>query len=477
MALDPAANFVRGEVNGSVASGDTTFSVADASIFPDPSTEGDYNAVIWDAPSHPDPYQDPDVEIVRVTAVDTTNDDLTVTRGQESTSDVSHPSGSAIQMCPTAKMFTDIDSDKLDSANYTPEQDTHSRYADSEARSAIESGDLSSIDGVNSHRIRFDSDNSYVEITDHSNTRNNLVTQDTYIHETGTWLADHITNNSAHHGRYTDSEVRSVTASDADDLSDVTTHYQIKTPTSETTYTLFSVTNGPKVMLNVVMSGYAFRQPSSGEYYVVDLDVDGTTDTAYPSDNQHGGRDGNSDSAGILSGYPVQYDSSLQLDWRHNGSGEAVTAGAFVLGSGPHNAAIVQDGQPVYSVHQNLSDDQIEDLTPPSGYDVVKNPEITHPDPMTRGMWDDANSTVTDHPYWSRFHDALDNIRAVADQYGKREFLANVDVPEDRGTIPVTTPDWSQGNSDPDPSNTSHIKEDAVAFEKARWERELPDSI
>jgi hypothetical protein len=109
VVLDPAANFVRGEVNGSVASGDTTFSVTNVSIFPDPSTEGDYNAVIWDAASHPDPYQDSDVEIVRVTGRDTTNNDLTVTRAQESTSDVSHPSGSAIQMSPTAKMFTDIE--------------------------------------------------------------------------------------------------------------------------------------------------------------------------------------------------------------------------------------------------------------------------------------------------------------------------------------------------------------------------------
>jgi len=85
----------------------------------------------------------------------------------------------------------------------------HSRYGDGEARSAIEAGNLSSIDGVNNHRIRFDSNNSYVEIADQSNSRNNLVTHDTYINETGTWLADHIGNNSAHHSRYTDSEVRS----------------------------------------------------------------------------------------------------------------------------------------------------------------------------------------------------------------------------------------------------------------------------
>jgi len=158
MALDPAANFVRGKVNGSVASGDTTFSVADASIFPDPTSGGSFNAVIWDAASHPDPYQDPDVEIVRVTGRDTTNDNLTVTRGQESTSDVSHPSGSSIQMSPTAKMFGDIDSDKLDSANYTPEQDTHDRYTDSETRSAVEAGDVNGIQFTNKEQGDYDKD-------------------------------------------------------------------------------------------------------------------------------------------------------------------------------------------------------------------------------------------------------------------------------------------------------------------------------
>jgi hypothetical protein len=68
---------------------------------------------------------------------------------------------------------------------------------------------LNQIDGANgNHRIRFDN-NSFVEITDHSNSRNDLVTQDTYINETKTWLAEHIRNNSAHHSRYSDGEARS----------------------------------------------------------------------------------------------------------------------------------------------------------------------------------------------------------------------------------------------------------------------------
>lgn len=107
MALDQTANFVRGGVSSSVGSTDTTISVADASIFPDPSN-GNYNLVIWDAGSYARPDLDPDVEIIRVTGRDTTADDLTVERGKENTTGVSHPSASELQLAPTAKMFDDI---------------------------------------------------------------------------------------------------------------------------------------------------------------------------------------------------------------------------------------------------------------------------------------------------------------------------------------------------------------------------------
>lgn len=112
MALDQTSNFVRGAVDASINSGDTTISVVDASLYPDPAN-GEYNLVLWDAGSYPRPDQDPDVEVVRVTGRDTTNDNLTVTRAQESTSDVSHPATSQLALTPTAKMFSDIDSQKL----------------------------------------------------------------------------------------------------------------------------------------------------------------------------------------------------------------------------------------------------------------------------------------------------------------------------------------------------------------------------
>ena len=111
MVLDAVSNFVRGRVSSAVATSDTTVSVEDASIFPDPETDGEYNVVIWDANNFPRPDQDSDVEIVRVTARDTGGDELTVVRGQETTSDVAHPEGSAVHLSPTAKMFSDIEAE------------------------------------------------------------------------------------------------------------------------------------------------------------------------------------------------------------------------------------------------------------------------------------------------------------------------------------------------------------------------------
>ena len=111
MVLDAVSNFVRGRVSAPVATSDTTVSVEDASIFPDPSTDGEFNVVIWDANNFPRPDQDSDVEIVRVTARDTDANELTVERGQETTSDVAHPEGSAVHLSPTAKMFSDIEAE------------------------------------------------------------------------------------------------------------------------------------------------------------------------------------------------------------------------------------------------------------------------------------------------------------------------------------------------------------------------------
>jgi hypothetical protein len=111
MTVDQTANFVRGGVSSSVGSADTTINVDDASTYPDPTAgRGEYNLVIWDLDQYIRPDLDPNAEIVRVTGRDTTNDTLTVQRGQENTTAASHPSTSELHLSATSKNFDDIDS-------------------------------------------------------------------------------------------------------------------------------------------------------------------------------------------------------------------------------------------------------------------------------------------------------------------------------------------------------------------------------
>lgn len=136
MALDQVANFVRDGVTSAINAGETTIQVENASAFPDP-TNGKYNVVVWDAGGFPRPDQDPDVEIMRVTARDTGTNELTVTRAQEGTSDVSHPDSSELQLSPTAKMLDDVDSELEDIEPNTPGwvEDDNSPLVDSGAQS------------------------------------------------------------------------------------------------------------------------------------------------------------------------------------------------------------------------------------------------------------------------------------------------------------------------------------------------------
>lgn len=130
MPLDQTGNFDRDAVTSSIGSADTTIDVSDASRFPDPSSppsgfNGEYNAVIFDADNYllpSDAFYDGAAEIVRVTAIDTTNDTLTVTRGQEGTSAISHPSTAEIFHATTAKWLEDIlslDASEFSGANGT----------------------------------------------------------------------------------------------------------------------------------------------------------------------------------------------------------------------------------------------------------------------------------------------------------------------------------------------------------------------
>ncbi len=81
--LDPVTNF--GKATVSTTYDDTATSIAltagHGARFPDPASTGPFNLVWWNNTDYADPADDPNREIVRVTARST--DTLTVTRGQE----------------------------------------------------------------------------------------------------------------------------------------------------------------------------------------------------------------------------------------------------------------------------------------------------------------------------------------------------------------------------------------------------------
>ena len=89
MALDAFLNFAIGTLNAGITSGATslTMSSGQGARFPAVS----FNAVIWNTTDYTAPDQDPNVEIVRVTAIST--DTFTITRGQEGTTAVAHNTG------------------------------------------------------------------------------------------------------------------------------------------------------------------------------------------------------------------------------------------------------------------------------------------------------------------------------------------------------------------------------------------------
>jgi len=111
MALDQAQNFVNVKVSGTHNSLNTSIQLeaGEASELPDPANR-EYN-LVWFDEEEKAPDLDPNVEIVRVTAVDTNNDIITVQRGQENTSAVAHnDSGAVYRMIlpPTAKLVKDL---------------------------------------------------------------------------------------------------------------------------------------------------------------------------------------------------------------------------------------------------------------------------------------------------------------------------------------------------------------------------------
>ncbi len=85
---------------------DTTVSltVTDASDFP---LSGDFLITLWNSITFPNPCDDPNNEIIKVTNV--IGNIFTIERGQEDTIGVSHTNGQAVGMLITAGIFEEIE--------------------------------------------------------------------------------------------------------------------------------------------------------------------------------------------------------------------------------------------------------------------------------------------------------------------------------------------------------------------------------
>jgi hypothetical protein len=137
-------------------------------------------------------------------AIDAINNDT----DHGSTASHDYFSGSYNDLSGRSHGNEDHDSNFLLASNYNPETDTHSRYSDTEAQTAVENG-VSRVGGSGLF-FDFDNDSSWIELVDSNNNRDQLVTKDVYVDDSGTWIgADHIGDSNAHHTRYDDNEARS----------------------------------------------------------------------------------------------------------------------------------------------------------------------------------------------------------------------------------------------------------------------------
>lgn len=111
MAIDAIKNFVKANVSTGYNNTATSIVLASGTgaKFPNPATDGQFNLVWWDCVNYADPSDDPNVEVIRVTArsVDT----LTIVRGQEGTAAANHNTAGVtyrVILPVTSKLIADL---------------------------------------------------------------------------------------------------------------------------------------------------------------------------------------------------------------------------------------------------------------------------------------------------------------------------------------------------------------------------------
>lgn len=110
--LDPIKNFAIATLSTGYNAAATSIALSsgDGAKFPDPATDGAFNVTWWNSTDYSSPDQDPNVEIVRVTAK--SGDTLTVTRAQENTTaSVKNGAGATylIGLTLTEKTMSDVE--------------------------------------------------------------------------------------------------------------------------------------------------------------------------------------------------------------------------------------------------------------------------------------------------------------------------------------------------------------------------------
>jgi len=216
-------------------------------------------------------------------------------------------------------------------------------------------------------------------------------------------------------------------ASDEDDLGDVSVYFQRKSPTAETNYVLLDVSDGPKTCLNIAAGGQYLMTTERNTNRIGPVTVDGVATSDFPTSNEYRLQVAGGSGSSFMASYPIRYDDSLKIEWRHAGTGNDISVFAFILGSGPHSIAVVKDGEPVYMTAENVGEEQIESMNVPNGYEIARNPGITHEDPQIRGMWDGSKGEVVDHPYWKPFHNTIDKLNGMRRRTGSQAVLEKIE--------------------------------------------------
>ena len=110
-AFDPVRNFVVCQLSTGYSAGATSVIMVAgcAAKSPSPAGEGAFNMVWWDATLYASPADDPNVEVVRVTAI--SGETFTISRAQEGTSASAHNTvGHTYRaiLSPTKKLVDDL---------------------------------------------------------------------------------------------------------------------------------------------------------------------------------------------------------------------------------------------------------------------------------------------------------------------------------------------------------------------------------